>query len=476
MTRKSKFFLFFFIFILALFILGMINVGKESTNPFINSIKSIVPEKVKVALKKTIFITPNLNAKIEKNKIRIEELEEKIAELNVKIDSLINGSKALESREIKSNLNTYSLKTFQLPYRAWLSGSNWIKPTAYIEQTNDKIVVASGSGEFFSFDKKNIDSNNLEIKNIKSNIKNLISDEKFYLNSSYSIKDLLILDNRIFFSYSKQQAKDCYNTTIVSSELNFDYLKFSEFFSYEDCVSKEENGHNRIDGYRAGGRMVLFKNEKILLTTGDYLYRPIAQNKDSVFGKIISIDLQTKDHEIIIMGIRNSQGLYYDKDKDIIFFTDHGPKGGDEININFSPDNKIVENYGWPISSYGEHYDGKNRKEAPLHKSHKDYGFVEPIKYFTQRIAISEIIKIPNIFNEKFTNGFFVGALGYKSNFSKGARSIHHIHFDKDFKKIVFEDVIPIGERIRDMILIEEKNVVLMILEDTPAVGVLKLE
>jgi len=221
--------------------------------------------------------------------------------------------------------------------------------------------------------------------------------------------------------------------------------------------------------------MVSFKDGKILLTTGDYLYRPIAQNKDSIFGKIISIDLQTKDYEIIAMGIRNSQGLYYDRDKDIIIFTDHGPKGGDEININFSPDKKIVENYGWPISSYGEHYDGKSRNEAPLHKSHKDYGFIEPIKYFTKRIAISEIIKVPQVFNKKSTNGFFIGALGYKSNFKVGGRSIHHIQFDNDLEKIIFEDLIPIGDRVRDMVLIKEKNIVLMILEDIPSVGILKL-
>tara|TARA_Y100000590_G_scaffold181751_1_gene207100 strand:- start:6117 stop:7553 length:1437 start_codon:yes stop_codon:yes gene_type:complete len=476
MTRKSKFYLFIFILaFLILIILGFINVGKESTNPFINSIKLIVPEKAKIYLKKTIFILPDLISKIEKNRTKIKELEEKIAELTIIVDSQINGFNILEDREIKSKLNTYSFKTFKLPYRGWLSGSNWIKPTAYIEQTNDKIIIVSGNGKFFSFNKKNLDSDSLKIEHIKSNIKSLISDEQFYKNSSYSIKDLFILDNDIFFSYSKQQTKNCYNTTIISAELNYDYLQFSEFFSYEDCVSKDENGQNRIDGYRSGGRMVSFKDGKILLTTGDYLYRPIAQNKDSIFGKIISIDLQTKDYEIIAMGIRNSQGLYYDRDKDIIIFTDHGPKGGDEININFSPDKKIVENYGWPISSYGEHYDGKSRNEAPLHKSHKDYGFIEPIKYFTKRIAISEIIKVPQVFNKKSTNGFFIGALGYKSNFKVGGRSIHHIQFDNDLEKIIFEDLIPIGDRVRDMVLIKEKNIVLMILEDIPSVGILKL-
>ena len=55
-----------------------------------------------------------------------------------------------------------------------------------------------------------------------------------------------------------------------------------------------------------------------------------------------------------------------------------------------------MPNYGWPISSYGEHYKktkGKIKK-YPLLKSHKDHGFIEPIKYFTPSIGISEITKV----------------------------------------------------------------------------------
>ena len=141
-----------------------------------------------------------------------------------------------------------------------------------------------------------------------------------------------------------------------------------------------------------------------------------------------------------------------------------------------SPDKKIIENYGWPISSYGEHVDGKFRKEAPLHKSHKDYGFIEPIKYYTPSIAISEIVRIPITFNEKFANDFFIGTLGYKRSVNVDSLSIHHIRFNENFDQIIFNDVIPIGERIRDMIFIKEKNIVLMVLESIPAIGVLKLK
>ena len=171
------------------------------------------------------------------------------------------------------------------------------------------------------------------------------------------------------------------------------------------------------------------------------------------------------------MGHRNAQGLYYDSKNDLIVSTEHGPRGGDEININKNLDNSKIENYGWPIASYGKHYD-KFTKPALL-KSHKDFGFEEPIKYYNPAIGISEIIKIPSSFNKSFINDFFVGAMGRLA--WEGDLSIHHIRFDKNFNKIIFEEIIPIGERVRDIIYIEEKKIVLLVLENSPAIGILKI-
>ena len=63
-----------------------------------------------------------------------------------------------------------------------------------------------------------------------------------------------------------------------------------------------------------------------------------------------------------------------------------------------------------------------------------------------------------------------------KSQIDEGDNSIHHIRFNKNFDQIVFEDVIPVGERIRDIIFIKEKNVSIMILESIPAIGILQLK
>ena len=57
----------------------------------------------------------------------------------------------------------------------------------------------------------------------------------------------------------------------------------------------------------------------------------------------------------------------------------------------------------------------------------------------------------------------------------EGDLSIHHIRFDENFNKITFEEIIPIGERVRDIIYIDENKIVLLILENTPAIGILKI-
>ena len=222
--------------------------------------------------------------------------------------------------------------------------------------------------------------------------------------------------------------------------------------------------------------MIPYKNNKILFSVGDYKFRDHAQDKSNVFGKIISIDVNTKKYEIISVGHRNPQGLYYDAQNNIIFSTEHGPQGGDEININTNPGGK-VENYGWPISSYGEHYGGtileRNKslyEKAPLYKSHKDYGFTEPLKYFTPSIAISEIIEIPFEYNKIEKKQFFVGAMGNDPH--KGHMSIHHFIISDD-NTIFKHNIIPLNERIRDMIYVKEINKIFLFLESTTSIGVL---
>jgi len=112
---------------------------------------------------------------------------------------------------------------------------------------------------------------------------------------------------------------------------------------------------------------------------------------------------------------------------EVILETEHGPKGGDEIN-------KIIYkgNYGWPISSYGKKY----KSEETYKKSHKQFGFQEPIFSFVPSIGISQIIDLENNFSKKWQNNFLISSLR--------GQSIYRIKFDDTYNKVLFIEKIRI--------------------------------
>ncbi|MDN7137330.1 PQQ-dependent sugar dehydrogenase [Pseudidiomarina sp. 1ASP75-14] len=114
-----------------------------------------------------------------------------------------------------------------------------------------------------------------------------------------------------------------------------------------------------------GGRMVWLPDGTLLLTLGDgFDYREQAQNLDNHIGKIVRMS-PTGDAVagnpfpnkaggyIFSYGHRNSQGLVYDAEQNVIWQHEHGPRGGDELNRL-----QAGKNYGWPMTSYGVDYTG----------------------------------------------------------------------------------------------------------------------
>ena len=145
--------------------------------------------------------------------------------------------------------------------------------------------------------------------------------------------------------------------------------------------------------------------------------------------------------------------------------SEHGPKGGDEINFNYQ-NTKELANFGWDIASYGQPYHGKDI----FKKSHKKYGFVEPFKNYTPSIGISEIFYLPEEKNfNQLGNNLFVTSLR--------AASIYIIEINKKFTQIINEDRIFFKEqRIRDIEFDNDEGVFLILFEKTPSIGVLSIK
>lgn len=90
-----------------------------------------------------------------------------------------------------------------------------------------------------------------------------------------------------------------------------------------------------------GGRITSSK-QKLFLSIGEQRYDRSGFPKDSlmlkrksqrVFGSVVEIDPTTKDASIYASGMRNAQGLFWDSDTKQLFESEHGPFGGDEVNI-----------------------------------------------------------------------------------------------------------------------------------------------
>jgi hypothetical protein len=412
----------------------------------------------------------NIVQQLKTRNSQIAEIQKNLFKNDKNINDLINKKeinfKKVDDDKQLTDFDKYSFSKY-MTNDILFNGNRGAIGTGYIDFYNEdkKLILATYDGIFAYSEINNLEN----FKKINSNINSLIKYEKFYLHEQYGIKDIFVDIDTLYVAYIGNKKDNCYDLKIISSKLNEEYLNFQPFYQTSNCVDKNNN-HGFWAHQGAGGRITKIDNFNLLFTTGDFRNRPLAQNTESDFGKILKINLQNKKAKVISMGHRNPQGLYYSKSFNFILSTEHGPKGGDEININHKPFLDI-KNFGWPISSYGKHYYKHYSKEilsdAPLNNSHKKYGFEEPIKYFDPSIGISEVIP----FNQDDSE-FLIGAMG--NEIKDQDLGIHYIQLDKERIKIINHKFIPLNERVRDMIISKDKKTIIMFLETTSSLAVFK--
>ena len=402
-----------------------------------------------------------LNEKISKNSIYLSELE--LLKKNSNTDIITNRRIYDLPQTNLFDLNNITLEKYRLTSGFYSGISNNFPGSGYIDFYKDDMIIVSSKGVLAY--SKNFPSNEVIFKQIEHNIDEFINLKQFKKSKTFSIKDLLIFKKKIYISYTDEISKDCWNTSIISGDLNYKKINFQKLFVSKKCIHSTNNLDNEFKAVQSGGRIIPFDNSNIVFSVGDYRNRYLAQNIDSVNGKLIKINLDNGKYRVISMGHRNPQGLYLDEENNFLLETEHGPMGGDEINLlkGIKTGKVNIYNFGWAIASAGEHYGGKikdNKKKYekyPLHKSHSEHGFIEPLKSFVPSIGISEIVKVG-------VNNYVVSSLKDKS-----------LYFFtlNDSKFINNIDKLFIGERIRDL---KFKNKRLhMFLEDTASIGIINL-
>jgi len=361
---------------------------------------------------------------------------------------------------------------------------------AYIDIKDNKLFIVQENGLFFLTLRNDFLSkkNTIKANVYESNITNFVDYFDFFAPGQFGIKDILIIKNKIFVSYLREKKPGCFNTSILQSNID-EKLDFSIFYSPEQCINKEMPNFN---AHQSGGRLSLYKNNQILFSIGEFRSRSKAQELDNPFGKILSINLNSKQVKYISIGHRNPQGLHYSKKYNEIFSTEHGPNGGDEVNHNLNPNSKGISNYGWPIASYGGHYGGsdyelinnklelkenrtmKEYETAPLYKNHRKYGFVEPITHFSPSVGISQIIEVDkNFLNFEGSRALIFGTMGYATSDFIPSLSLFVMSLNQK-NELKTEKQIVLNERIRDLIYDPKSHSVFFSGDSNGVIGVFK--
>lgn len=172
-----------------------------------------------------------------------------------------------------------------------------------------------------------------------------------------------------------------------------------------------------INRGRWGCRMLFDKAGQLYFTIGDIRENDDVQKLNKPAGKTYRINRDgsiPKDNPyagradalqaIFTIGNRNVQGIAQHPVTGQIWGTEHGPMGGDELNIL-----RLGRNYGWPVISYGIDYDGK-----PITNLTEKEGMEQPVKYWKPSPALSAMEFYTGDLFPKWKNQAFVGALVFQ--------------------------------------------------------------
>jgi glucose/arabinose dehydrogenase len=171
-------------------------------------------------------------------------------------------------------------------------------------------------------------------------------------------------------------------------------------------------------GGKTGGRIAIGRDGNLFVTIGDRSDSPpwdVAQRLDTDLGKIIHITADgapAPDNpfigtpgvlpEIWAYGARSEEGLAFDPRTGRLWETEHGPRGGDELNLI-----EKGKNYGWPVIVHGIDYPGTAIGEGITHKE----GMEEPVYYWDPVIAPSGLAFYTGNLFPQWKNSVFVGGL-----------------------------------------------------------------
>ena len=327
-----------------------------------------------------------------------------------------------------------------------------------IENFGDGYLLATGEGQLhllsWDSDNKKLDSRKLAHQvplNRDEFARDTAKSARRVNSSFFRTADILVQDFgdnfRLFASHHFWNTeKQCY--TVRVSAVRGRYAEFPRsdgskpwetVYESAPCLGFKVKGEP-FAGYAVGGKLVLLDSNSLLLGIGDHEFdgvedeKILSQEKQGAYGKTILIDLDSREASIYTMGHRNPQGLVIDP-SGAVWLTEHGPKGGDELNLIDQG-----KNYGWPLVTYGTNY---TEPSWPLNAKQGGHeGYERPVFAWLPSIGISAVINMQGPLFKIWKDDLLVSSLV--------DRSIWRVRVDQG--RAIFTERIEIGERIRDFV------------------------
>ena len=217
--------------------------------------------------------------------------------------------------------------------------------------------------------------------------------------------------------------------------------------SWRTVFDADTSSSDGLNLDRSGGRILTGIDrgsgdlDHLLVVVGDHGKGELAQTPASPFGKLLRVDADTGKAETLAFGLRNPQGLARDAAGNL-WATEHGPVGGDELNLL-----EFGANYGWPSASYGVAGRGYGIG-ADAASDHAAY--VPPAFAWVPAIGVSSVIVNDERAFPLWKDDLLVGSLsGARSDGRVNGHALFRVR--REGTEVRYVERIELGRRIRDL-------------------------
>jgi len=248
----------------------------------------------------------------------------------------------------------------------------------------------------------------------------------------------------VYLSFAKPVGENS-TTAVIRARLENDRLS-----DVTEIFAAQANGRSHYGGKLAfdnDGYLFLTLGDRQAASTGDLTAHP-AQDLSNHHGVIVRLHEDGRvpsDNpfigqagalpEIWTYGHRSPQGLAVHPETGDLWMTEHGPQGGDELNL-VTP----AANYGWPVVGYGVNY----ASSTPIHERQTLTGMTSPTRFWVPSIAASGLMIYDGDKFPMWRGSIFVGALA--------AERISRLEMDETYRAVIREEELAYGMgRIRDV-------------------------